>query len=445
MRSSRRDVGAVTALVLGGGAARGAYEAGVVQYCFEDVARTLGHPVHFAVRCGTSVGAINTCLLAAHAQDPAGGASQLVAEWTALRVESIVRPEPCEALALARGLFTAPVRGARGGLLDPRGLAALVRRAVSFEQLRDNVRTGVLDAVSLTTTHVASGRTVVFVDRREEGLPPWRDDPGVEARRATLRPAHALASAAIPVLFPPQSIDGQKYYDGGLRQFVPLSPAHRLGASRVVVVSPQHPVDRATPIPRAVAREQSVGSPMYLAGKALDALLGERLDADVDRLETINALLDAGRRRYGGGFLDAVNAEMGRHGPPALRHIQLSVVRASQPLGLLARDYVGTRLFRARVRGALGLALRRLADADPEGDLLSYLLFDGGFAAQLVELGRADARHHHDELCALLEGAEPFKAPAKPAPDRAPARAPTRSIRTPSSWRRRTRTPRPRP
>jgi NTE family protein len=42
----------------------------------------------------------------------------------------------------------------------------------------------------------------------------------------------------------------------------------------------------------------------------------------------------------------------------------------------------------------------RLAEgeSDSEIDLLSYLLFDGGFAARLIDLGVRDARARHAEL-----------------------------------------------
>ena len=48
--------------------------------------------------------------------------------------------------------------------------------------------------------------------------------------------------------------------------------------------------------------------------------------------------------------------------------------------------------------------MRRLAEPESrnEADLLSYLLFDGGFAGELIELGRADARARHGELCAFF-------------------------------------------
>jgi hypothetical protein len=41
---------------------------------------------------------------------------------------------------------------------------------------------------------------------------------------------------------------------------------------------------------------------------------------------------------------------------------------------------------------------------DDEADLLSYVYFDRAFTADLLELGREDARRHHDEILELLTG-----------------------------------------
>jgi NTE family protein len=56
-----------------------------------------------------------------------------------------------------------------------------------------------------------------------------------------------------------------------------------------------------------------------------------------------------------------------------------------------------------------GLVARRLiqrlaaSEAPHESDLLSYLLFDGTFAADLIDLGRHDAAKKADELAALFD------------------------------------------
>src|SRR5260370_589233 len=59
------------ALVLSGGGARGAYEAGVMRYIREDLAGDLGGQVRFDIICGTSVGGIHACFFAgtAHIAD----------------------------------------------------------------------------------------------------------------------------------------------------------------------------------------------------------------------------------------------------------------------------------------------------------------------------------------------------------------------------------------
>ena len=51
-----------TAIVLSGGGARGAYEAGVLSFIFQDVARRLGRSPRFDIITGTSVGAIHDAL-----------------------------------------------------------------------------------------------------------------------------------------------------------------------------------------------------------------------------------------------------------------------------------------------------------------------------------------------------------------------------------------------
>ena len=57
--------------------------------------------------------------------------------------------------------------------------------------------------------------------------------------------------------------------------------------------------------------------------------------------------------------------------------------------------------------------MRRMAEAEgsTQADLLSYLLFDGDFARELIALGRRDARRQHEELCAFFNDLAPPDAP----------------------------------
>lgn len=74
------------AIVLSGGGARGAYEAGVLSYLFDELTRVRGRGIQVDIVCGTSVGAINSAFLAAHLLDPRHGVRRLVELWQTLRV-----------------------------------------------------------------------------------------------------------------------------------------------------------------------------------------------------------------------------------------------------------------------------------------------------------------------------------------------------------------------
>lgn len=396
-------------LVLAGGAARGAYEVGVVRYIDEVVSKALGRPVPLDVLCGTSVGAINVCALAAFADRPGHRVEALEKVWANLSISEVIRLEGRELLSLVRRISG---RGASddeqltGGLIDASPLAEMLLRTIPFTHIDTHLRQGRLTAVSVSATHIATGATVVFVQRRRDAGPlPWSNiDPHVQARPARLRASHALASAALPVFFPAVRIEGSYYCDGGLRQNVPLSPARRLGANGLIVVNPRFA--RGADVSNRLARdrERAFPTPLFLMGKALNSLVLDRIDNDIDRLERINAILDAGTRRFGPSFGDELNDELAAAGESPVRPLRVVHIRPSQNLAELGADYVRSKEF-DRVGGIVGRILRQLAGGEStrEADLLTFLLFEGGYAQQLMELGRSDAAAKHDELCALLE------------------------------------------
>lgn len=413
--------GGLVALVLAGGAARGAYEVGVVLHILSEVAKDIGRPIPFDIICGTSVGAINACTLAAHAEEPVLRGEVLRRQWTSLKLDQVARPSRAEILGLIGGLVgrrrspPGPGEVRRGGLLDPRGIEGIVRRAISPERIRRNLEAGRIKALTVSTTDVASGKTVIFLQRRDPGMPPWAPNPTVSVRPAQITAEHALASAAVPLLFPAVRIDGEFYCDGGLRQNVPLSPARRLGADGLIVVNPRYIPPSDPPREVALERERDYPGPFFLFGKALNALLLDRIDADIDRLHRINRILQAGKRRYGPDFVEQINGELGDqrklHG---LKELRVVHIRASQDIGSMAAAYARSPEFAARPTGMMGKIIRRISEWEGAGenDLLSYILFDGEFAARLIELGRNDARSWHTQLCQFFDDFTPKQANA---------------------------------
>lgn len=395
-----------TGIVLAGASALGAYEAGVLDYVTRVVGREVDRPRLFDIVSGTSAGAINATAFAAFADDPAEGTARLCKTWADLVLGRIVRPSASELLLflleapgppsrLARALA---LRRASGGLLDPRSIAELLARMIPIDRVADQLRAGRLTGLALSATHVATGRAAVFYQTATE-LAPWRSIDEVP-RPATITLAHAMASASIPLVFPPVWIDGELYCDGGLRQMVPLSPSLHLGARRLLVINPVAKTD----IRNAQARVEASTSPLYLAGKALNALFLDRTEVDVARVDQLSAVLRAGRRRFGPGFDAELDAELRAMGENPIHEIATFRIGPSRDLGVLATEVVTSPDFARRNRGLVATVMRWLAHAGPmrTGDLLSYLLFDGTFASELIALGRSDAHAHHAELCQLL-------------------------------------------
>lgn len=388
-----------TALVLSGGGARGAYEAGVVSFLREELEPGLGKVLPLDILSGTSVGAINACQVAAHAHAPHAGARALVDSWRALSVEGVLRFTTSDVLRMGRELLGRPAtetaRGRYGGLVEPRALEGVVARGAHWPCIGRNVRSGALQGLSVSATHVASGRTTVFIYQRGLQLPPWTRDPHVEARATVIGPKHALASAAIPLLFPAVRIGGRLYVDGGLRQNLPLSPALRLGAQRVIVVSLRHVVRTPQgPVEPESVDERTFASAPFLLGKALNALLLDRTDQDLERLLRFNAMLAAGSDAFGPGYPETLAKALVPYRNQGLRYVRTQLVSPSRDIGALAAEYVLSPEYLKAGRGVVRGMLRRLVEHEAKGpsDLASYLLFDGPFADQLIELGRADAR-----------------------------------------------------
>ncbi len=110
-------------------------------------------------------------------------------------------------------------------------------------------------------------------------------------------------------------------------------------------------------------------------------------------------------RAYGPEFLSSINREEAKAGVLETRRIERLAIRPSEDIGRLAAGYVRSN----KLRGGPSLAsILTLLDVgeDSEADLASYLLFDGGFAGVLIELGRADAEARRSEIEAFFDSAE---------------------------------------
>jgi NTE family protein len=394
--------------VLSGGGSRGAYEAGIIHYLRTDLRKRLGRHVPIDIVTGTSVGAINAAFLAATHDDLETQAEQMVSAWRALRLEELISLRVRDVLRATKMMLggdpppPAPGSFRYGGLLDTSGLERFVLRVIPWRGIDRSLRSRSLHAISVSATHVGTGHTVVFLSSAEPVPREWSRDPFVRHRAARIGPRHVLASAAIPLLFPAVKIGDEFFTDGGLRQNTPMSPAIRLGADRLLLVSLRH----VKPGPKALQQERTEAypKPLFLAGKALNALMLDHTEYDLQRMQRINLILEAGHASFGDKFESMMNHELVRLRGAPLRRIQAVHIRPSEDIGALANEFVNAG--RMRVHGTIARKLiQRLSggEARHESDLLSYLLFDGDFASELIDLGRRDAAKKEEELATLFD------------------------------------------
>jgi NTE family protein len=231
----------------------------------------------------------------------------------------------------------------------------------------------------------------VFVHGRLP-LPRNREGDEISYVKTVLAPEHVRASGAIPVLFPPVRVDTPRsaagwYIDGSTRLNSPLKPALALGAERVLVIALEPLLRRRTTRPDRGPHLSDV------LANVLDGLLVDQVVDDVHRLARINAFF-AEDSTTGPSF--ATRAYRSARGRAPFRKISYAVVAPARhgTIAAMAERHVsGLGLLETLREPDLALMSRLLGGAaSARGELLSFILFDPGFAEALIEAGRSDAR-----------------------------------------------------
>jgi NTE family protein len=379
-------------IVMSGGGARGAYEVGVLNYLYREFPRKYGRAPHFDVVSGTSVGAVNSTALAATINDPGTGMMLLADFWLNQQLSDVLHFNLRQATRLYRVWLGG---SAAAGVFDPRPLAKIISHKIPWRQLVRNLKSRQLLALTVSATNVRTGRSTVYIDRAA-GVRLPKSGYRVVIQPSHILPQHVLASAAMPLVFPPVRIGNDYFCDGGIRLNTPTSPAIHMGVDRMFIIGVTTP-NRQTEI-----RMGRMPGASFLLGKAVDALMLDHIEHDVARLQLINDVLEDACEAYGDDFLDKLNSVAQLHGRPPRRFVRNFVLHPSLDIGLLAAEHLQSH--RPKFTRMMGRAMLRLLEVGEgrDADLASYLLFDGDFARILIDLGRQDAARHGDEIAEFL-------------------------------------------
>src|SRR5208283_4073205 len=281
-------------LVMTGGGARGAYQAGVLKRIGE-IKRVQAQGNPFPIIGGSSAGAINGSALAAGSDYFALVTKVTARLWSELRPSDIFR---CDMFSQARNSFTWIVDLSFGGflggwnarsLLDSTPLRHFLSTHLNCDRIQDNIKRGYLYALTISATNYNSGKSYLFIQGMK-GHPMWN-----RSRRVTLATKitidHICASAAIPLVFQPvmlKTARGTAFFgDGCVRLQQPLSPVIRLGAKKILAIGVRgHNLEHQEEA--ADNRDPSLAQVM---GVLFNVMFLDHLATDIEHLDRLNRLL----------------------------------------------------------------------------------------------------------------------------------------------------------
>ena len=228
------------ALVLSGGGAHGAYQAGALLWL------TAGDGQAYDLIAGVSVGALNASLLAQYSPaEQVEGAKRLWTIWKSIRGNSdVYKSWP---LGKLQGFW-------KGGAYNNAPLEAkVVRPNLDPSKLRSS-------GVKLRIGSVAySSGNYYYVTEQEPNIIDW-----------------VMASSAFPVAFPPRKIGSEYWTDGGIRDVTPIKDvfADNPDAIDIVMCSPVAGDRPTAPVAEAT-------NFLYVALRAASLMSDEVISADI--------------------------------------------------------------------------------------------------------------------------------------------------------------------
>lgn len=280
-------------LLLQGGGALGAFQCGVWKALAPYIRR---HGHELVAVAGASIGAVNAGMITRHYRDADGGSGRLEAFWrnTLATPPLPFVPLPGEYWQAWNGLLTGILTGNRA-LFSPlyqnwNPVGELFRFGMPLYQTGTAAQTmrqafgeyhGRDPLLLVGATDVQTGKTVLF-----------------DSASRTITPEMLVASASIPILFPPTPIDGRLFWDPEMRSNTLLPDLFEWLTGNTEQQAPREPeeilvvvVDMFSP-----STDRMPASMMQSSYRLMNIVLGSKAKYDQREFDAANAHIEAMQR-----------------------------------------------------------------------------------------------------------------------------------------------------
>lgn len=233
-------------LVLSGGGARAAYQVGALRALLPYLS---GSSLNIDTIVGSSIGAVNGIVLGAALKGGLDAAiSELESMWAERTFRNTFVGSPSlafvRAIRVAISQYLAP--GPHGNdlsVFNPKPLMDRIDSVIEkYGGLHpDNRMSSLRNLAVMTTIEGRERKPLLFLSSHKRVDPEFLLGSSFEICYVeSLSARHGFASAALPSILPPVELDTEagkvRLVDGGISQNVPVDPAVRLGASRIILI-----------------------------------------------------------------------------------------------------------------------------------------------------------------------------------------------------------------
>lgn len=372
------------ALVLSGGGARAAYQAGAIA-AIVDISSELGIKQPFDFYTGVSAGAINAAMLATTPScNIFEGSRRLVELWSLADSHQVYISDPLsmsfQGLQLVAELSMGGVKKStpRRALLNTEPLQTLISKNCDFSNIQKNIDNNHFRGLAITALDYFSSSTVTFL-QGQNSIPDWLRIRR-QSERTQISTSHILASASIPILFPPVTIGDRHFGDGSIRNFSPCGPAIYMGANKIIAIGVRRKQDVCF-----TSQQASQGPPPTIgrvANVLLHTLMMDGFEIDMERMDRVNlniSKLNEAERRV-----------------ISVRHVEHLWISPSRDISEVASHKIG------RLPAMIRYLLRGLGPLHDTMEIASFLLFEPSYCSQLIEIGFEDAMRNKEQIRQLL-------------------------------------------